>query len=331
MRRIIFWFHMGSVAVCYLILAITFLVFAFETVSPSTSWILRHWFPLELLSAGWGFATGLVLMASRRGKRESIALAASTVAAFLALLFVYLPLAILGRAVFLAIMFLYARQHPVDLFPFKLRPGITNMKRTSPLLIAFIVLVGVLVSVEVLFHPLGIFHVFRMDTYFDSRPKAIMLLLEGWPLEEIQKAVAESGKGVDRISWLSGSLLYWAAGYKRMDVAQWLLDQGANPNGIAVEQRRSISDYPRLPLKVAIEKHDLPIVKLLLKAGADPDLRPVDQKSPREYADSLGDREIIAALPPSKQETGMEGKHPHPDKIDQTQKGQSDARGRVSP
>ena len=136
--------------------------------------------------------------------------------------------------------------------------------------------------------------------------KAITLLLRGRPLEEIQKAVAESGKSVDGIPWLDGSLLYWAALDTRMDVAEWLLAKGVNPTGTNPSMQ---------PLAAAIAEQDLPMVKFLVKSAADPDLWPKGGISPRELAYEIRNREILAALPPSKEEIDTGKKQPLPESI----------------
>ena len=184
------------------------------------------------------------------------------------------------------------------------------LRKTSPLFIAIIVLIGVLVGVGVLFHPRREVHVKT-----DPRPdeKAIKLLNEHRPvpLEEIQKAVKESGRGVDGSSWRGWSLLCFAVGKRRGDIAEWVLAQGANPNGIEVDLP-AIEPHPPLPLSLAIARQDLRMVKLLLKWGADPDLCVKGDVSPRNLAKQLGNREIIAALPPNKKKTGMTGGHAAP-------------------
>ena len=140
---------------------------------------------------------------------------------------------------------------------------------------ASILLVGALILVVLLFH--SGFEVRVTQTLVGPpEEKAVTLLDRRRPLEEIQKAVAESGKGVDDIrSW--GSLLYCAADNQRMDVAEWLLAKGANPNGIDPAHSRS----PRgshwsdtgVPLEAAIHRRDLPMARLLLKIGGGPQWR----------------------------------------------------------
>ena len=200
------------------------------------------------------------------------------------------------------------------------------LRKTSPLFIAVILLIGILVGLEVLFHP-------RLEVHREIKlvgppiDKAVTLMDQGRPLEEIQKAVAESGKGVDDIRGFSGAMLYCAAEKKRMDVAEWLLAQGANPNGIGVPLYAAILEHnlpmmklllksgadPNLcgagnvsPLDAAILDKDVPIVKLLVEVGADPDLCSPGHVSPRRLAEVEGNREIINALPPRKKD-GHEG------------------------
>lgn len=148
-------------------------------------------------------------------------------------------------------------------------------------------LVLVTVGIELLFQPRIAFHSEQKLVRADE--PAVELLNEARPLEEIKQEIQKSGKHVDAISWLEGSLLYWAAKKRRLDVAQWLLSKGANPNGI---------DLGMPPLQPAIVNQDLAMVKLLLMSSADPDLGPASGVTPRGIAKSVGNPEIIAALPP---------------------------------
>jgi len=113
--------------------------------------------------------------------------------------------------------------------------------------------------------------------------------LDNGQLTEIQRSVAISGKKVDEIFWMGGSLLYWAASRKRIDVAEWLLAEGADPNGIHLGMT---------PLCAAISSESVAMVKLLVKFGADPDLGPASGITPRGVAKWAGNAEIIAALVP---------------------------------
>lgn len=120
--------------------------------------------------------------------------------------------------------------------------------------------------------------------------RAISLLDKGASLTEIQRAVAESGKHVDQISWLGGSLLYHAVAERRTDVAKWLLAKGASPDGV---------DHSVLPLGRAIFNEDVGMVRLLVESGADPDIDMTFGlgETPREIAKSIGNAEILSALP----------------------------------
>lgn len=160
------------------------------------------------------------------------------------------------------------------------------------------------------------------------RDEAMELLLNEEPLEEIQSAVRRSGKHVDQISDLGRTLLFHAVHKRRIDVARWLLKQGANPDGtwdglggiplIAAIWKQDASivrlllaaganpngmgdGYGGVPLAAAIGEQDVSIVRLLLAGGADPDLEMCDGvTSPRKYAEELGNREVLAALPPER-------------------------------
>ena len=119
--------------------------------------------------------------------------------------------------------------------------------------------------------------------------EAISLLYGGAPFEDVKFAVQRSGKHVDQISWRGGSLLHEAAGEGRIDVVRWLLNEGANPNGI----------HPtKAPLATAIGREDVALTKLLIKAGADPDLDTGKGMTVRWIAENNGNQEIISALPP---------------------------------
>jgi hypothetical protein len=136
----------------------------------------------------------------------------------------------------------------------------------------------------------------RIDIQYEQKlvgpeERAIQLLSEGRPLQEIKNAVQASGKAVDEISWWDGSLLYWAVDKKRLDVAEWLLAEGASPNGTHPSEA---------PLRAAIVREHVPMVELLIKAGADPDLPaqagPVST-TPRDLAEAGGNPDVMAALP----------------------------------
>lgn len=117
--------------------------------------------------------------------------------------------------------------------------------------------------------------------------ESIHLLLQGATLEDIQTSVTRSGIPVDSIAWNGRSLLYYAAREQRLDIVEWLLEAGANPDGI---------DSGLTPLSAAINRGNLPLVKLLISAGANPDLRSPLGITPRMLAKTEGNPAIIEAL-----------------------------------
>jgi len=121
------------------------------------------------------------------------------------------------------------------------------------------------------------------------RDKAMELLLQGAPLDEIQAGVRRSGKQVDQITHLGGTLLFYAAKQRREAVAQWFLTQGANPNG-------TYQGVGAVPLEVAVRNEDVAMIRLLVQAGADPDLELGDNMTPRKRAEEINQPAILAAL-----------------------------------
>jgi ankyrin repeat protein len=103
------------------------------------------------------------------------------------------------------------------------------------------------------------------QTFGEARPldRAFEALLKGAPLREIQAEVEASGKGIDEHTDGGVSLLAQSVLERRYDVAEWLLRQGANPDGV---------DPDSAPLGFAVWQEDARMVRLLLDHGADPEL-----------------------------------------------------------
>lgn len=162
--------------------------------------------------------------------------------------------------------------------------------RPAIVIMLVILLVSALVMGGLLCHPVLSISV---DQQLIGPEDEVFQLLHGKaPLESIQASVAASGKGVDEFFWLHGSLLSTAAVERRIDVAEWLLQEGADPNGV-------MPAAP--PLVYAIYDEDLEMVKLLLEYGADPDreISPhSDRKgfTPRSIALDRNNDQIIELL-----------------------------------
>ena len=117
-------------------------------------------------------------------------------------------------------------------------------------------------------------------------PRPILLLHTGGTTDEIRDAVIRSGKPVDEISVLGGTLLAWAVAYERREVVEWLLQQGASPDGIHPSWR---------PLAGAMGNDDIEMIRLLMQHGADPDLKAGDTVI-RDLADREKDPAIKDAI-----------------------------------
>jgi ankyrin repeat protein len=89
----------------------------------------------------------------------------------------------------------------------------------------------------------------------------------------------------------TGSALYYAVNAKSADIAQFLLESGANINA-------GVDRYD--PLHRAIDRQDIAMVELLLDYGANPNKRVrvpgMGRITPIERARSLGADEIVDLL-----------------------------------
>jgi ankyrin repeat protein len=113
-------------------------------------------------------------------------------------------------------------------------------------------------------------------------------LVKNWGSpQEIEAALAASGRDVNEVVQMGESLLMMAVMKEREDVAAWLLEKGANPNGA----------HPAFaPLAYAVKFESANLVKLLLEYGADPDLDVGDGITPRWIAARRAGNEEIRAL-----------------------------------
>ena len=160
-------------------------------------------------------------------------------------------------------------------------------RNTTSLAAILIIAAGLAVAVGVVY--------FRPSISFNVERKLVgpeddqvwALLRNEAPLEDIKQAVQNSGKHVDQLVWIGGSFLSNAVHEDRKDLVVWLLEQGANPNGV---------EPGTAPLVMAICNEDVSMVQLLLKHGADPDLDMGDSMTPRSIAISRGKEEVIYAL-----------------------------------
>ncbi|HDZ20073.1 hypothetical protein LCGC14_0409110 [marine sediment metagenome] len=156
-------------------------------------------------------------------------------------------------------------------------------------------LTGILIIAAGLAVVVGVVVYFRPSISFDVERKLVgpeddqvwALLYDEAPLEDIKQAVQNSGKHVDQLVWIGGSFLSNAVDKERKDLVVWLLEQGANPDGV---------EPSTAPLAGAIWNEDASMVQLLLKHGADPDLDMGHGMTPRRIAINGGNEEVIYAL-----------------------------------
>jgi hypothetical protein len=135
-----------------------------------------------------------------------------------------------------------------------------HIKSNHYVFVIFIILAVTILIAGVYFRPFVHFSITHELTGPEN-PEVWSLLEKGAPLEDIQHAVRSTDKPIEHIVWVGGSILECSIEENRSDVVLWLLNEGANPDGV----------YSRGgPLRVAIHNKDEDMVRLLLEHGADP-------------------------------------------------------------
>lgn len=114
------------------------------------------------------------------------------------------------------------------------------------------------------------------------------LVNSGASLDSITAQILKTGKDVDDFHGISGSLLSRAVKLQRYDLVNWLLRNGADPNG---------SGYSPTPLWMAVSMtQDADMVRLLIEKGASSDVEFGDGVSLLDIAKNEGDPEIILII-----------------------------------
>ena len=94
-----------------------------------------------------------------------------------------------------------------------------------------------------------------------------------------------------RKTYVGGTILHGAAWENNHDVSRFIIQQGG---GRVINTK---DDYNDTPLTKAIRfEGDVRMIKLLIGAGADPELQGKDGKSPLEWAQAKGKNDIVNFL-----------------------------------
>jgi len=161
------------------------------------------------------------------------------------------------------------------------------MKRRDGIVLAVTIAVGLGVFIVCEFPGVEV-RMTRTTELVGTNDEAVSLLLNGAPLEKIVEAIRRSGKSVDEIRWVNGPLLNQAVLEHRLDVAKWLLKNGASPNGV---NRWSV------PMDHAVTLGDANMVRLFVNCGADPNFKiGGGDMTPKLRAISLGNKDVIDAI-----------------------------------
>lgn len=136
-----------------------------------------------------------------------------------------------------------------------------------------------------------------LDITHEYRPvpvggPAFRIVVSGGSLDELSQLFSQTGEHVDSEKVMGQTLLFYAVDNRRFDIAEWLLEHGADPNG---------EPGTEPPLVPAIEYRHIGTIEALMRAGADAD-RPISATgmTVREFAEKTNNTlilEIIAKYP----------------------------------
>ena len=108
---------------------------------------------------------------------------------------------------------------------------------------------------------------------------------------DVMNYLLDSGAEVDKIGYEECSPLMYEVYGKKYDCTRLLIERGANVN-----YQRALDGFS--PLHFAAQKSDLPMIEILLAAGADRSLRDNDGRTPADLARAKGYDQIATQLEP---------------------------------
>jgi ankyrin repeat protein len=130
-----------------------------------------------------------------------------------------------------------------------------------------------------------------MGNYNSSDANKLFEYCQEGSLESVKEIIKKNKKIINEQSYRTGyTPLAYAIEFKHMDVANFLLDSGANPN------IKSYITHTSCALVFAVLKRNKYIIKKLFKHGADPNLQDKCGSSALFYAVTIADKKIIMLL-----------------------------------
>lgn len=120
----------------------------------------------------------------------------------------------------------------------------------------------------------------------------LLLLFQDASLEDIQAAVEKSGQDVDDIRMGNWTFLTLSVDEKRYDVAEWLLQKGADPEG---------RGGPVTPLEACVYREDAAMAKLLIRYGANPNVEYAGGVMLRTIVEEKQNPELLETMYPTTQ------------------------------
>ena len=116
------------------------------------------------------------------------------------------------------------------------------------------------------------------------------LAIHNAPLD-VMTYLLDSGADVNKIGYEECTPVMYEVYGKNYDSTRLLIERGANVN-----YQRQLDGFA--PLHFPAQKNDLPMVEILLSAGADRNLKDGDGKTPADLARENGHHEIVEKLVP---------------------------------
>ncbi|MEM0915839.1 MAG: ankyrin repeat domain-containing protein [Planctomycetota bacterium] len=135
-------------------------------------------------------------------------------------------------------------------------------------------------------------------------PDVFSLLYTGEATDRIKASVVRANRHVDEIRSMGQPLLSVAVSEGRIRLVEWLIDQGADVNGV---------DDEMPPLSTAIARENQDMVVLLLNRGADLDHQRERGVTPRQFASAYASPEMLRLLGTQQPTTPTSGELSQPE------------------
>ena len=125
--------------------------------------------------------------------------------------------------------------------------------------------------------------------------------------EPIVAELVASHASVDAIDNYGATPLYYACNFGHIGTVRFILEHGANPNGVRRDESKSA--LRECPLVAAAKREHITVVDILLDAGADPNVTDSTKRTPLIYAARKHNTSLIQRLLSKKVDIGRVDKY----------------------